>query len=237
MIRFRPLLGPTLWFLFGFALLAGLGVWQIERLDEKEALIATIQTGMGAAPVPLADVLNQGAAIGEYRHVRVTGRFLHESELYLFSRGPLGAVGVDIVTPLVQENGQTVLVDRGFVPDALRDPKTRQAGQTSGEVTLTGVLRLPQKPGMFTPPTDAGARLWFVKDVPSMAASLGLDAPPVLIEADATPNPGGWPLGGRTQTDIPNDHLQYAMTWFGLALALFAVYLIYHKGRGRLSIG
>lgn len=237
MIRFRPQLGPTLWFLFGFAVLAGLGVWQIQRLHEKEALIASIQTGMGAAPVPLAEVLGEGAARNEYRHVRVTGRFRHDAELYLFARGPMGAVGVDIVTPLVQEDGQTVLVDRGFVPDALRDPKTREAGQAEGPVTLTGVLRLSQKAGMFTPASNAATRLWFVKDVPGMAAALGVRAPPVLIEADATPNPGGWPLGGRTQTDIPNDHLQYAITWFGLALALFAIYLLYHKSRGRLSMG
>jgi surfeit locus 1 family protein len=236
-IRFRPLLGPTLWFLFGFAVLAGLGGWQIQRLHEKEALIASVETGMRAAPVPLADVLREDPANGEYRHVRVTGHFLHESELYLFSRGPMGAVGVDIVTPLIQENGQTVLVDRGFVPDALRDPKTRQAGQVASEVTLTGVLRRSQLPGMFTPAPNSQTRLWFVKDVPKMAAALGVAVPPILIEADATPNPGGWPLGGRTQTDIPNDHLQYAITWFGLALALLAIYLLYHRSHGRLNIG
>jgi surfeit locus 1 family protein len=237
MIRFRPLLLPTLWFLPGFALLVGLGVWQIERLHEKEALIASVESGMSAAPVPLDAALGEGAANAEYHHVRVAGRFLHDSELYVFSRGPMGAVGVEIITPLVRENGQTVLVDRGFVPDALRDPKTRAAGQVAGEVSLTGVLRLPQQPGMFTPPPDRQTRLWFVKDVPGMAAALKLAAPPVLIEADATPNPGGWPLGGRTRVEFANDHLQYAITWFGLALALLTVYLLYHRGRGRLSIG
>lgn len=236
-IRFRPLLGPTLWFVFGFAVLAGLGVWQIQRLHEKEALIASVESGMRAAPVPLGDVSREDPANAEYRHVRVTGHFLQGSELYLFSRGPMGAVGVDIVTPLVQDNGQTVLVDRGFVPDALRDPKARQAGQVAGEVALTGVLRRSQLPGMFTPAPNSQTRLWFVRDVPKMAAALGVTVPPILIEADATPNPGGWPLGGRTQEDIPNDHLQYAITWFGLALALLAIYLIYHRSHGRLNIG
>ena len=217
-IRFRPLLGPTLWFVFGFAMLAGLGVWQVQRLHEKEALIASVETGMRAAPVPLGDVLRDNPANGEYRHVRVIGHFLHESELYLFSRGPMGAVGVDIVTPLVQENGQTVLVDRGFVPDALHDPKTRQAGQVAREVALTGVLRRAQLPGMFTPAPNREARLWFVKDVPQMAAALGVAVPPILIEADATPNPGGWPLGGLTVVRFRNSHLVYAITWFGLAV-------------------
>ncbi|HXJ01594.1 MAG TPA: SURF1 family protein [Micropepsaceae bacterium] len=237
MIRFRPLLVPTVWFLFGFAILTGLGVWQIQRLGEKEALIASVERGMRAAPVPLADALRDGAANAEYHHVRVTGHFLHEQELYLFSRGPMGAVGADVITPLVQQSGETLLVDRGFVPDALRDPKTRAVAQTAGDVTLTGVLRLSQAPGMFTPAANLQTRLWFVKDVPSMAAALGMNVPLVLIEADATPNPGGWPLGGRTQVEFPNDHLQYAITWFGLALALLTVYLVYHRSRGRLSFG
>lgn len=237
MIRFRPLLGATLWFVPGFFLLAGLGIWQIERLHEKEALIASVESGMRAAPVPLDDLLKEAGTNAEYHHVRVTGRFLHDKELYLFARGPQSAVGVDIITPLVQGNGQTVLVDRGFVPDALREPQTRQAAQITGEISLTGVFRASQRAGMFTPAPDRQKRLWFVKDVPGMAKALGLTAPPVMVEADDTPNPGGWPLGGRTVVDFPNDHLQYAITWFGLALALLTVYLLYHRSRGRLSIG
>ncbi len=234
MTRFRPLFGPTLWFLPGVALLAGLGFWQLQRLQEKETLIASVEAGMKAPPVPLADALSRGAE-AEYHHVRVTGHFLHEKELYVFSRGARGAVGVDVIAPLVQDDGSTVLVDRGFVPEALRDPTTRAAGQVAGEVALTGVLRLPQKPGLFTPAANRQARLWFVKNVPEMAAATGVTAPLVLIEADATPNPGGWPLGGRTQIEFSNDHLQYAMTWFGLALALTAVYLLYHRSKGRLQ--
>jgi surfeit locus 1 family protein len=167
----------------------------------------------------------------------VTGRFLHDKELYLFAQGPRGAFGVHVVTPLVQDNGEAVLVDRGFVPDALRDPRTRPAGQVAGEVSVTGVLRVSQQPGLFTPAPNTTTRLWFVKDVPTMAKAAGLALPPIVIEADATPNPGGWPLGGQTRVDFPNDHLQYAMTWFGLALALVGVYLVYHRSRGRLSIG
>jgi surfeit locus 1 family protein len=231
------MVAPTLWFLVGFALLAGLGVWQIQRLHEKETLIGSIESGMRANPVPLDEALQRGPANAEYHHVRLAGHFLQEKELYLFARGPMGAVGVDIVTPFIQDNGETVLVDRGFVPEALRDPNTRQAGQPAGEVMLSGVLRLSQRPGLFTPAPNRQTRLWFVREVPSMAGAVGLTVPPVVVEADAAPNPGGWPLGGRTQTDIPNDHLQYAVTWFGLALALLAVYLLYHRNHGRLSVG
>jgi surfeit locus 1 family protein len=233
MIRFRPLLAPTLWFLPGLALLIGLGVWQLQRLQEKEALIASVEAGMKAPPVPFAEALKLGEG-ADYHHVQLMGHFLHDKELYVFSRGPMAAVGVDVVTPLVQDNGETVLVDRGFVPEALRNPATRAAGQVQGDIAVTGVLRETQKPGIFTPAANRQARLWFVKDVPAMAAALGVSAPPVIVEADASPNPGGWPLGGRTQIDFPNDHLQYAITWFGLALALTAVYLLYHRSKGRL---
>jgi surfeit locus 1 family protein len=228
---------PTLWFLPGLALLVGLGIWQIERLHEKEALIATVQAGISAPPVPLADALARGAANAEWRHVRVTGHFLHDKEIYVFSRGPKGAVGVDIVTPLVLKDGGTLLIDRGFVPEALHESKTRQAAQVTGEVSLTGVLRLSQQPGLFTPAPNTDTRLWFVKDVPSMAKTAGVIVPSLIIEADATPNPGGWPLGGQTRVEFANDHLQYAVTWFGLALALSGVYLFYHRSRGRLGIG
>ena len=189
---------------------------------------------MRAPPVPLETALAGGPEKFEWRHVRLTGHFLHEKEIYLFAQGPRNAIGVQIVTPFALHGGQTVLVNRGFVPDALLAPEIRSQGQLPGEVSLTGVLRLTQPPGLFTPPPDLKSRLWFVKDVPSMARAMGLAVPPVIIEADAFANPGGWPLGGQTVVDFPNSHLQYALTWFGLALALTGVYLAYQHRKGRL---
>src|SRR5262249_50802070 len=152
-----------------------------------------------------------------------SGRFLNDKEVYLFAPGPMGAPGVQVVTPLVQDNGETVLVNRGFVPDALRKPQSRVAAQIEGETAVTGVLRVSQKPGLFTPAPDLRTRLFFLKDVPAMTSAMGIMAAPYIVEADATPNPGGWPLGGQTIVDFPNNHLQYAITWFGLALALLGV--------------
>jgi surfeit locus 1 family protein len=237
MIRFRPMLIPTLWLIPGLALLLSLGVWQIDRLHQKEALIASVQAGFAAPPIGLAEALKTGAAQSEYRHVRLSGHFLHDREQYLFAQGPGSAPGVHVITPLVQQNSEAVLVDRGFVPDKLRDPLPRKAGQTEGEVTMTGVLRLPQRGGLFTPAPNPQTHLWFVKDVAAIAKAAGVAAVPVLVNADATPNPGGWPLGGQTRIDFPNDHLEYAITWFGLALALFGVYLVYHHSRERLTFG
>jgi surfeit locus 1 family protein len=185
--------------------------------------------------MPLADAVKIGIQHAEWRHVQVSGRFMHDREQYLFALGPLGATGVQVVTPLIQEDGTAVLVDRGFVPDQLKDPVRRMQGQESGDVSVSGVLRLSEKPGTFTPTPDLKRRLWFVKDIPAIAAAAGVSALPVLVEADAIPNPGGWPLGGQTRVDFPNDHLQYAVTWFGLALVLAGVYLLYHHSRERLT--
>ncbi len=236
MIRFRPLLAPTLFLIPTLALLVGLGVWQLERLQQKEALIAAVETGLGAAPVALIDVVKKNPAEWEWRHVRISGHFLNDREQYLFAQGPQGATGIHVITPLALADQQIVLVDRGFVPDALRDPARRIKGQIAGEVALTGILRMSESPGAFTPASDPRTRLWFVKDLPAMAKAAGVHVVPVLIEADASPNPGGWPLGGQTRVDFPNDHLQYAITWFGLALALLAVYLVYHHSRKRLML-
>jgi surfeit locus 1 family protein len=235
MIRFRPLLVPSLVVIPGLALLIGLGVWQISRLHEKEALISAVQAGLTAPAIPLAKADNSGIEQLEWRHVQVSGRFLHDREQYLFAQGPLGATGVQVITPLMQSDGKAVLVDRGFVPDQLKDPLRRMEGQINGDVSVSGILRRSEKPGTFTPSPDPKTRLWFVKDVPAIAAAAGVSVLPVLVEADALPNPGGWPLGGQTRVDFPNDHLQYAITWFGLALVLAAVYLLYHHSRGRLT--
>jgi surfeit locus 1 family protein len=218
------------------ALLSGLGAWQLERLQQKEALIASVEAGLAAAPVPLSAILKADQAAWEWRHVRVSGHFLHDREQYLFAQGPLGATGVHVVTPLVMPDQKIVLVDRGFVPDALRDPLRRAKGQAAGDIELTGVLRLSERPGTFTPAPDPKTRLWFVRDIPAIAKAAGVHVAPAMIEADSTPNPGGWPLGGQTRVDFPNDHLQYAITWFSLALVLFAIYFLYHHSRGRLML-
>jgi surfeit locus 1 family protein len=220
------------------ALMIGLGVWQVQRLHWKEGLIEAVNTRLHADPVPLAAALALPPDQREYRVVRITGRFLHEKEAYLFTSGPGGARGVQVITPLERADGKTVLIDRGFVPEEKKATASRETGQVAGEVTVTGVLRESQPPGLFTPAPDLKNRLWFSKDAASLAAASGVAlAAPVIIEADAAPNPGGWPQGGQTRVDFPNNHLQYAGTWFGLALTLLAVYLVYHYRQGRLRFG
>jgi surfeit locus 1 family protein len=235
-IRFRPALVPTLMVIPAIALMLGLGIWQLQRLEWKNAIIANVAARTHAAPITLEDALKLPPAEAEWRQVGARGHFLHAREVFLYGFR-MGEPGLHVVTPFELSSGTVVLVDRGFVPNALRDPATRPAGQVAGETEVTGILRLTQPPAWFTPPPDRGRRLWFSRDIPALAQAAGVaGAAPVVIEAGPAPNPGGLPQGGQTIVNFPNDHLSYALTWFGLALALLAVYLVYHHRQGRLRL-
>jgi surfeit locus 1 family protein len=222
---------------FGVALGITLGLWQLQRLEWKEAIIAAVDARIHAPAVPLADALALTPADAEWRPVRAQGAFRHEDEVYQFAVGPEGQPGLHVVTPFETGSG-LVLVDRGFVPEALRDPATRADGQAEGTVVVEGLLRARQETNLFTPQPDLGLRTWYARDPAAMAEFLGISLlAPVVIEAGPAPNPGGWPLGGQTLVSFPNNHLQYAVTWFGLALALLAVYLVYLWRQPRRASG
>ncbi|HXP31676.1 MAG TPA: SURF1 family protein [Stellaceae bacterium] len=224
----KSLVAPTLFTLFGLALLSGLGTWQVQRLHWKERLIAQRQAALAAPPVTLPTSLAAARAL-EFHPVRVTGRFRNDRELYLAAINERGDAGFQVLTPLLPADGAAVLVDRGFVPSERKAPASRAAGEPEGEVTVTGLLRLPPagKSSWFVPDNRPDRNEWYWIDLPSMAAAAGIGAMlPFLIDADATPNPGGYPQGGQTPIALPNDHLQYALTWYGLAGTLLVFYIL-----------
>jgi len=216
--------------LAAFVVLIGLGTWQVQRLHWKEALLATIDQRIHSAPLPLADIEKKFAENGDvdYWPVTVSGQFMHEGERHFFATHE-GESGFYVYTPLMLADGRVVFVNRGFVPYDLKDAAKRPAGQVAGEVTVTGLARnpLPEKPSSMVPDNDPAKNIFYWKDRDAMAASAGLPAGtslvPFFVDADKTPNPGGLPVGGVTMIDLPNSHLQYAVTWYGLAAALAGV--------------
>lgn len=236
-LRFRPLLGFTLLCLPMFLLLVGLGVWQLQRLQWKLGLIAEISRNMAAAPISL----NAALALGDraqYRPVVLTGHFENSQEVYVFTTGPKGEPVYHILTPFMLADGRVTLIDRGLIPTALRDPASRPGSEPQGTVNLVGIWRTPDKPGPFTPHPDLMHRVWFARDLSGIAQAEHLKlAAPAILEAKASPDGETWPRGGQTRVDIPNDHLQYALTWFLLAGALVVIYFAYHRAQGRLSFG
>jgi surfeit locus 1 family protein len=168
----------------------------------------------------------------EFRRVIDAGVFLNNKEIYLGATSEAGRQGYQVLTPLLEPGGRAVFVNRGFIPAELKDPANRVAGQIAGTVRVQGLLRLPpvETPAWFLPDNRPDLNYWFWVDLPAMSAADKLDrVAPFYIDADATPNPGGWPKGGVTRLALPNDHLQYAITWFSLAIALIVIYVLFHR--------
>jgi len=232
------LLWPTVFAAAGLAVLIGLGTWQLQRKAWKEAIVARIAARVTAPPVPLAQVaakLGPGADV-EYTHVIVTGRFHHDKERYLYAPGKSG-LEWHVLTPLETEPGRIAWINRGSVPDAQRAPETRAAGQVAGTVDVTGLVRQPHT-AAFTPTNDVARNIWHWADIEGLTRSAfpkgEVKAVPLVVERDvAPPVPGGLPQGGVTRLSIPNRHLEYAVTWYGLALTLVGVFAAFARKRLR----
>ena len=203
--------------LFGFILFSSLGVWQIERRAWKLDLIARVDARVHAAPVPVPPSAwgQVNPRSDEYRRVQTSGTFLNDRETLVDALTERGA-GFWVLTPLRTTSG-IILVNRGFVPPERKAPSSHAAAQ--GTAKVTGLLRMTEPKGRFLRPNRPSEDRWYSRDVAAIAQARGLKGvAPFFIDADATPNLSGYPLGGITVVSFRNMHLVYALTWFGLAL-------------------
>jgi surfeit locus 1 family protein len=221
--------GLTIATLIGFAILCGLGAWQVQRLHWKEGLLARIAALRAASAQPVDAALDRLARGGDLDFTRVAADcpglgaapFL---ELYAIRDGQAGSRLISACA-VASQRYRTVLVDRGFVADVISArPPVDRADRTP--LRVVGVLRAPDRPNAFTPPNETKANHWYSRDVPAMARALGAPSPaPLMLLAETSTNPGWQALvPAPLPTEIPNRHLEYAITWFGLAGALLAVY-------------
>ncbi len=232
----RSWLGLAVPAALAFAVLIGLGVWQLQRKAWKEGLIASLTVRLVAAPQALPPAgdwpsLNQDK--DEYRRVAFTAQFANDKEALVFATGTAfrpdlanAGPGYWVFTPARLADGTTVIVNRGFVPDGKQDPKTRSEGETAAPVTIVGAMRWPDTRHWLTPGDDSARNLWFVRDPAAIAAAKGLGAvAPFYVEQESPMPPGGLPQPGRLVVSLPDNHLQYALTWFGLAGVLAGVFV------------
>ncbi|MBK5950693.1 hypothetical protein CH339_08205 [Rhodobium orientis] len=234
----RGLVVPAVFTLIGLAVLISLGNWQVRRLAWKEDLIATIDARIASEPISLEAALAEWKKIGDiaYQPVRLTGTFDHSHEFHVNSTDK-GDVGWNVYTPLVTGDGHTVLVNRGFVPYEKKDAESRAAGQIEGPVAFVGLARTPlaEKPNYFVPDNDVAGNVFYWRDFATMAKEAGLAGDPGLVpffvEVREMEVSGGWPRGGVTRVRLPNSHLQYAVTWYGLALTLAGVFAAFAWSR------
>ncbi|KSB88896.1 Surfeit locus 1 family protein [Caulobacter vibrioides] len=220
------------------AVFLALGGWQVQRRAWKLDLIARVEQRIHAEPASPPGP-GRWAGISQasdgYRRLRLTGRFLHDRETLVqavTTEGP----GFWVITPLSTDQGFDVLVNRGFVSAERRAPGARLAAQAEGPVTVVGLLRLTEPHGGFLRANAPAENRWYSRDVAAIGQARGLsNLAPYFVDADATPNPGGWPIGGLTVVKFPNSHLVYMLTWFGLALLTggAAVYVLFDARRNR----
>jgi len=223
----------------GIAVLVFLGVWQVERLAWKEALIAGIERRAANPPTTLADALARQAKGEdiEFLKVSVSGRFQHEQEKHLISVYESGP-GWEIVTPLYMADGAMVLVDRGVVPAELKEASSRAASDPQGDVTLMGIVKSHgYGRGMFDPDNDPHGNMWFWWDVPAMIAGSppAVSSAPFVLQLLPAPGDKSFPRPQPPGAGLVNNHLQYAITWFSLALALAVIAGLYLRGQMKKS--
>ena len=233
---------PTVFAVAGVAVLVSLGTWQLARKAWKEALIDGISQRLAADPAelpPAAAWSSLDRASIEFRRVRLRAELLNDREALVYATGSTlrpdaNGPGYWVFTPARLAGGAVVFVDRGFVPEGRQDPARRVPGQLVGMLDIVGVMRWPELPGWFTPPDDPGRNLWFARDPVAMASAKKLGAvAPFYVEQEAPVPPGGLPSPARMRINLPNDHLQYAITWYGLAAGLVAVFLVFARGQLR----
>jgi surfeit locus 1 family protein len=231
----RRLFWPGILSAIALAVLLSLGTWQLQRMQWKEDLIASVSTRLDAEPSDLPPLIEWDSLEPDnyqYRRVSVTGRYLHAFEQHAYmvvsdpQGGPLGGQGHWVMTPFELTGGGTVWINRGFVPLHLADQDIT-LGQ-EGTLTLTGLMRAPEKAGFATPGNDAGfdGQLWFVRDPAGMTQQSGLENVPVApffidLAADSAVSV---PQAGETRVVFSNRHFGYVLTWYGIALTLVGVF-------------
>ncbi|MCK5041444.1 MAG: SURF1 family protein [Sphingomonadales bacterium] len=218
--------------LAAFVALLALGTWQVQRMVWKTDMLTAIHTGMAAEPT----VFDNSATYDEYTRIMVEGRFDHAKEMYVYAINKNGLPGFYIYVPLHTDNNETIIINRGFVAPDFLDQATRAEGLPSGNVSLTGMLRNGAVKKYFIPENDITANRWFFADLAAMVDNIGQDRDtvyPMILELEADSAVTVPPYGGVTRVNIPNNHLGYAITWYGLALALLVVVFIYRKKTNR----
>jgi cytochrome oxidase assembly protein ShyY1 len=247
----RSIAGLALFSALIVALTVSLGVWQLQRRVAKHALIAALTERLAAVPIelpPPRDWAQLTPANDEFRRVSFAARYANVPDAMVYSSGSairrdVSGPGTWAFMPAQLAGGARVVVNAGFVPNTLQDRAQQDRATkpllTGEAVRLTGYLRFPETGGALTAAADAGKRLWFARDVAEMAATLGWgEVAPFYIDLEAPVPASGVPKPGPLSVRLKDDHLQYAITWFGLAATVtigFAVWLLGQRRRPRGS--
>jgi surfeit locus 1 family protein len=245
----RGVTGFGVFTLLMVALFAGLGLWQLQRRVEKHALIAALTERLAAAPGSLPSPAQWSAltpATDEFRRVRFAATYQPLPDAMIYSSGSavredVSGPGTWAFLPAALPTGETVVINAGFVQNTMqdRDQQDRAVARliTNEPLMLTGYLRFPEAAGALTPSENPAKRLWFTRDHPAMARALGWGdqmIAPFYIDLEQPVPASGIPKPGPLEVHLKDDHLQYAITWFGLAGAVVIAFGVWLFGQRRL---
>ena len=232
------MLWPTVVSIFVLIMLISFGTWQIKRMFWKEALIDRYISQSQSNPIRQSNQLNQ-STLKEFKSVELEGSFLHENEIYITGKTFEGNAGFHVITPFKLNSDSFVLINRGWVSEGYRDPLKRAFSLVSGKTTIKGIIRYPQVKGYFVPENDGKNGFWFSVIPIQIFNFLNFDQSKIIKKyyIDALRKEGKLtlPIGVTGNPNLRNQHLSYAVTWYGLALALMFVYCSYHSSVGRLN--
>lgn len=237
MTRRGGLIALTALMLPALVALLGLGTWQMQRLAWKEDLIAHAASRAGAAPVALVDAVGRGKLTpqhDEFTRVRFAATFIaDEAHVYTHlpdAKGPLKGPGYWVFQPARLDDGKVIVINRGFVPEGRRDPASRD-GPLGGEMAIEGLIRFSEVPSRFLPANQPEKNIWQARDIALIARDKGWgEVAPIHIDLFAPVPVDGLPQPGETRLVFKNDHLGYALTWYGLACTLVGVWGAYVWG-------
>ncbi len=236
-IQFKPMLWPSIFSILIFAILVSFGTWQVKRLFWKESLIQDYLKQSQSNPITDPAELEK-SSINEFKSVVIFGHFMHNYEIYITGKTYEGNAGFHVVTPFKMENNKIVLINRGWVSESYKNPNKRKFSLIKGLVKLKGIIRYPQKKGYFVPENDGKNGFWFTIVPNQIFDFINVISNPIIndyyIDALRFGEKLTLPIGVEGKPKFRNQHLSYAITWYGLALSLLFVYFSYHASSGRL---
>lgn len=203
-----------------------LASWQVERLKWKNALIAVIDERVASEPIKFKTNLDIKEV--EFRKTSIKGRFLHAKEIHLSPKYYNQKIGFHVLTPFKLSDGSGyVLVNRGWVPDGFKEKDKRKNTLANSEVTINGTILRPQRRNVFTPENDLVKNYWFWVDIEKISEYAGVKVSPFVVVDEGRNVKNVYPIKLEVKPELRNDHLQYAITWFSLAITLVIIYIVY----------
>ncbi|MBI1275979.1 hypothetical protein GC177_08410 [bacterium] len=229
---FKPKLIPTLVTVPCLLMVIALGCWQVQRLQWKEALLANLSEELSSPPKPLDDdMLRTPLERFRFRHVNFDASLPAHTPATFAAKYYKGSLGYNVVSAAQLPSGGEVLVNRGWIPQAMRDSFLMKESKRDKpeHIQVEGMMRALPPQGLFVPNNTPKDNMWFWYDAPALKEALGMQSvPSMVVDATRIEPAANYPMTAKAEITLRNDHLMYALTWFGLALALAVIYVVYH---------